>query len=86
MILKASDRDLLPLYLQADAAKEGELVIRKLVKLIIRYGDKQNAGWLELLGEHSSWEPGPMAPASSLCFCASPSAALAPLSTLSNKP
>ncbi|EFJ39749.1 hypothetical protein VOLCADRAFT_121781 [Volvox carteri f. nagariensis] len=35
----------------ADAATEGEKVIRKLIKLITRYGDKKHAGWLELLGK-----------------------------------
>ncbi|KXZ52374.1 hypothetical protein GPECTOR_9g418 [Gonium pectorale] len=36
---------------QTAAASEGEKVIRKLIKLISRYGDKQHAGWLELLGK-----------------------------------
>ncbi|KAG2491060.1 hypothetical protein HYH03_010506 [Edaphochlamys debaryana] len=34
----------------ADAGKQGEKVIRRLDKLILRYGDKQHAGWLELMG------------------------------------
>ncbi|PNH09605.1 Inositol 1,4,5-trisphosphate receptor type 2 [Tetrabaena socialis] len=34
-----------------DAAKMGEAVIKKLFKLIIRYGDKEEAGWLELLSK-----------------------------------
>ncbi|GFR45996.1 hypothetical protein Agub_g7473, partial [Astrephomene gubernaculifera] len=45
---------------KANAVAEGEKVIRKLIKLIIRYGDKQHAGWLELLGKVMVVEGAPL--------------------------